>query len=243
MRAIIVCVDYSDLLEITLERNIHHFDEVMIVTSNKDLKTRAMISNSGKTRLFVTDLFYENGAVFNKWLALEAGLDLFGRWGWICLMDADVIWPKVIRNFHPMIGRLYSPLRRMYNPIKLPVPKEEDWKNYPIHRNIHEFAGYTQIFHAEDRVLGEPPWHEVCWKHAGGADSFFQRKWIEYNKIRPNFEVLHLGEAGKNWFGRATPYLNGELDINSEQRQKLQKSIWHLRRKNKDPNFTSEKIS
>ena len=39
-------------------------------------------------------VFYADGAAFNKWKALELALDSYGRRGWLCVMDADVIWPQ-----------------------------------------------------------------------------------------------------------------------------------------------------
>ena len=39
MNAILVCVDYSDLLAITLPHNRHHFNKVMVVTTPEDKDT------------------------------------------------------------------------------------------------------------------------------------------------------------------------------------------------------------
>ena len=186
LRAFIVCVDYSDLLSVTLPYNLHHFDSVYIITAPHDTKTQEVAKDHS---MFVTDLFYQDGATFNKWLALEAGLDVFGRYGWICLLDADVLWPKVAPLDHVLqVGNLCSPLRRMYTdyiPGQFIIPLENTWWKYPQHRNVNEHAGYTQLFHASDPVLGDAPWHQIDWKHAGGADSFFQRKWSNDRKVRP----------------------------------------------------------
>lgn len=250
MRAIMVAVNYTDLLAVTLPYNRHHFDEVHIVTDEKCLHEVLPIADANDASVWHTELFYERGASFNKWAALEWGLDQIGREGWLCLMDADVLWPKAARfqevvlgqrvdtmndrNRHFLrIGQLTTPLRRMAPwPVDVVaeqrgsgftkafertkegyvIPSEQSWSRYPIHRNVREWAGYSQIFHASDPVLGPPPWHEVDWKHAGGADSIFQRKWPAERKVRPPWEVLHLGEAGKNWFGRgADPRLTDEV--------------------------------
>ena len=103
---------------------------------------------------------------------------------------------------------------------------DTEWNNCQLHPNSSEWAGYSQIFHAEDEHLGNPPWHEINWKHAGGADSFFQRKWPISNKIRPPFEVLHLGMTGRNWTGRTMPYLDGTVPERAEERKK---SLNHYR--------------
>jgi hypothetical protein len=220
MRAFIVAVDYADLLRETLPYNRHHFNEVTIITTPTDLATQDLAASYG-ANIFQTDAFHDNGASFNKWKALEQGLDEFGRHGLIVLMDADVLWPKIIPTFRYKRGFLYTPLRRMMDPVRLPVPPECEWSRYPLHPQQREFAGYTQIFHADDPHLGPPPWHQTNWRHAGGADSFFQAKWASPYKIRPPFEVLHLGPAGVNWMGRASDYLDGTKPEDADDKRKL----------------------
>lgn len=262
MHAILVSVDYTDILKITLPYNRHHFKEVTVITSLDDWENVDPVCDANDAVCYSTDLFYEDGADFNKWRALEWGLEYINSMdpgfastdGWICLMDADVLWPKQIRIVKSERGKpittesdpnrlilrpgyLCSPLRRMLvdfprkwychgpNPpipiyqldeispdkmlfTKQLFPEERHWHTLPIHPNVNEWAGYTQIFHYSDPVLGNQPWHQIDWRHAGGADSFFQSKWPANKKVRPPFEVLHLGKAGVNWCGRATPYID-----------------------------------
>lgn len=276
MRAIMVCVDYADLLAITLPYNRHHFEDVMVVTSNGDRATQDVCARLG-VRMFPTSSFYADGATFNKWRALEEGLDAYGRHGWLCIMDADVLWPKnVLIPFRgpgkreipgACIGNLYTPIRRMWedwpqlSPLMganfhkvggfmeeraYPIPLESEWSKFPIHRNLSEFAGYSQIFHTSDPVLGPAPWHEVDWKHAGGADSFFQAKWPAERKVRPPFEILHLGPAGMNWYGRATPLVDGTVPEDAGEKLAAVSKIWSGRRENRAAGrdqFEGEKIS
>lgn len=224
MRAILVCVNYADVLSLTLPYNRHHFESVHVVTSPADEATQRLCRELG-AHCFVTDAFCRDGAIFAKWRALEEGLDAMGRHGWLCVMDADVLWPKVVPQSvlgMDLFGRLTTPLRRMYPAIPktaADVPPESEWPRYPLHRNVGEWAGYSQIFHADDPALGPPPWHETNWKHAGGADSFFQAKWPRERKLRPPFEVLHLGPAGANWFGRENP-----------DAARLTRELWERRR-------------
>ena len=265
LRAIMVAVDYTDLLRITLPYNIHHFSELCIVTDPKSMEgvrrvvqdTKLATRSACDILICKTEVFYEQGAKFNKWAALEQALDHFGREGWMCVMDGDVLWPKNAAAWLDSLlpGYLYGAERRMWvawpalpepacgirgetisegvlsasSPYWLPF--ESDWSLFPLHRNRKEFAGYTQIFHATDPVLGVPPWHETDWVHAGGADSFFQEKWLAERKIRLPFEVLHLGPAGLNWYGRATALADGSLPPLSEERRKACEQIWVERRR------------
>jgi hypothetical protein len=251
MRAIIVSVDYTDLLAITLPWNRHHFGEVMLVTDRQDVENVEPLAAEHECRLFTTDSFYARGATFNKWAALEEALDAYGRKGWLCLMDADVLWPKDVSIArHLQVGTLIAPLRHMMEdltPLRrhgaAGIPDEKDWGRFPIHRNIHEWAGYSQIFHAEDPHLPPPPWHETDWRHAGGADSFFQMMWPPQHKVRPDWRVLHLGPAGANWYGRSTAYLSGASHPQAGQRQAAVENLWLNRRgKQGMDRFKQEKL-
>lgn len=210
MKAITVCVDYSDYLAITLPKNRHYFDEYMVVTTPTDIAT-IQIATKNECSTFVTNVFYEN-ALFNKWAALEQGLTSLGRDGWICIMDADIVWPQEAR-LNLIRGNLYVP-ERYHSPLYIP---EIEWSKATFKKD-EEFAGYCQIFHASDPVLGRPPWHQINWKHAGGADSFFAMKWDTVHRVRPPFRVLHLGVPGLNWCGRITPYPDGTVPQEAEQR-------------------------
>lgn len=273
MRAFLVCVDYADILKVTLPYNRHHFTDVWVVTTERDAATRE-VALENRARVFATDAFYRNGAKFNKWLALEECLDYAGRLGWIALMDADVLWPKDVGlvdrgdrlvwlaepgepgcAIEQRIGTLVTPRRRMAPwPLRYdsPLPGDErTWAEFPLHRNDAEWAGYTQIFHADDPVLrwcgncGEErgncrpdcrgfAWHNTGYTHAGISDSEFQAVWDRENKVRPPWEVLHLGESGINWAGRATPLADGtEMPGSAERREYSGKTIWERRRANR----------
>jgi hypothetical protein len=273
MRAILVSVDYADLLAVTLPYNRHHYDKVYVVTTQRDEETIDVCYRNGAEPL-VTDLFYRDGATFNKWLALEWGLDQIGRSGWLAIMDADVLLPVGAHLMNPASGLgsavpgsevqpglLYGALRRMLvDPIKFAkgfeaigddyklrelIPPHTLWQQLPIHRNVNEWAGYLQVFHASDPVLGPPPWHQVDWKHAGGADSFFQAKWPVGRKKRYPWEVLHLGAAGENWLGRASTRLDGTVPEGAEEKRRQIAAIWrnrHARRAARLDPFADEQL-
>src|SRR5580692_269178 len=94
MKAILVSVDYADILAVTLPYNRHHFDEVYVVTTPGSEDGR--VAKQLGAEVWGTTAFYDDGAVFNKWKALEEALDVMGRDGWLCVMDADVLWPKTV---------------------------------------------------------------------------------------------------------------------------------------------------
>lgn len=332
MRAVLVSVNYHDILMHTLPWNRHHFTDVMVVTSErKEDDPTFEIAQANECHVWRTNIFWERGAKFNKWAALEEALDMFGRKPvfptspyaeskgyltsasleatltptledsrqehptledsrqqeppvpevhtphldhWMCLMDADILWPRDLRigqstNYLTFNGRnrestlvkkgmLCSPFRRMFTdtsqhflhprPISSildithqvntkddqdirPYPPESLWHNFQVHRNVGEWAGYSQIFHLEDPMLPTPPWHDTSWTHCGGADSFFQERWPKHLKVRPFWECLHIGNAGLNWMGRATHYLGGVKNPDHDRKREEIMAMWRERRR------------
>lgn len=209
--AFIVCVDYCDFLKVTLPRNRPHFKDVIVITSHSDDETiEYCIKCDLGVGLFMTNAFYDSGALFNKWRGLNESLIKFSS-GLTCLLDSDILLPAQIPDFDFQIGHLYTPRRRMVrDEAYFKAIEDRDFGHFAYPMPNEEFAGYCQIFHSDDPVLGCHPWHQQNWRHAGGADSFFQMKWAPEHKIRPPFEVLHFGEDGKNWAGRVTPRIDGK---------------------------------
>lgn len=217
-RAIMTCVGYDDILGLTLPHTLAHFPETMVVTSKADKATQRLASRLGAI-VHVTDSFYTGGSEFAKGVALEEGLDAFGREGWMSIMDCDVILPpdieQWITNLDPTC--LYAPRRRQLDDPSLYYPGMP-WDHLPD-AGDRELAGYCQIFHASAPVLRGRPWYGA-WRHAGGCDSEFMFRWPAHKRVwLPTF-VLHLGPHGKNWCGRVTPRLDGTVPKEAESRRK-----------------------
>lgn len=242
MRAILVSVDYGDILALTLPHNRHHFEEVMVVTTPQDEETQR-VARHMKSRLHLTQTFYDDGALFNKWKALEEALDSFGREGWLCIMDADILWPNLVdyAQFNTQ-GFLYNPYRHVWPHVHLTAPPEHQWNQLSTYRDF-EFPGYTQIFHADDSHLPEAPWHEVDWKHAGGADSNFQNLWPDDCKVRLPWTVLHLGQPFENWAGRVGMRTDGVMPQLASQRRKALGEVLQGRRRATGPDkYAAERL-
>lgn len=219
-RGILVCVEFSDILSVTLPHNLKVLQSVLVVTHPDDSGTIGLCNRLGVQAL-LTRAFYDSGALFNKFAALELGLDYLGRSGWLAILDADVVLPNRMHAWTKRVGCLYTPRRRMLRGIPLSpdgVPEIRKWRQFK-HRMANEpFDGYCQIFHASDPVLGPAPWHQTHWNWCSGPDTFFQKKWNDRSKVRPPFEVLHIGEPQKNWVGRATPFADGSVHEKAEAR-------------------------
>jgi len=215
-KVLIVCVEYDDLLSLTLPRTRQHFENVTIITSHADRKTKRVALKYGAD-VIVTNAFYENGCPFNKGAAMEQGFDTVGRDGWILILDADIVLPVDLTLDNLDTTCLYTPHRRM---LRDPWHFFDglDWSEMPIAPD-GEHAGFFQLFNASTPFLRQKPWY-TSWKHAGGCDSDFQARFPPAKKIWLPFTVLHLGEDGRNWCGRVSPRLDGSVPENAAERNK-----------------------
>lgn len=92
-----VCVGFDDLLDVTLGKNIPHFDNAIVVTSHADKRTQKVARKWG-AQCVQTDLFNKNGRNFNKGAAINAGLDYFQFNGWRAHLDSDIVVPDNFRR-------------------------------------------------------------------------------------------------------------------------------------------------
>jgi hypothetical protein len=209
-------VGYDDILALTLPRNARHLRECVVVTSHEDERTARVVRGVKGVRLYQTDAFTRKGAFFNKGWAIEEAFDILGRSGWILVWDADVMLPKVLKTGRLDTNVLYGAQRRQLPDGVVDVGgRWTRWEVLPDHTG----TGYFQLFHAEAEALRSRPWYPANSGHAGMADwefavKFDVREWLP-------FHVLHIGRGAENWFGRATPRLDG-APVPEADRRRLQ---------------------
>ena len=88
---LLVCVNRSSFLKETLPCNKHKFDNVVVVTTPSDYETHHICREEG-VQCVHTDVFYEDGAPFNKGRAINIGLSNLKYNEWVVLTDADIIF-------------------------------------------------------------------------------------------------------------------------------------------------------
>ncbi len=164
------------MLNITLPRNLHHFDQVTVVTNLAD-KVSAKAA-----RHCNVGIAYTHCSAPNRWRAVETGLDAVGRDGLLCIMDANVLLPTVLPAEPFLQDFLYLPVCRLWTNVAQPVPREGWWWSLPIYQQ----GNFIQIFHANDNHLPNPPWYT-------SQNGEFLRRWPEAHQLRPRFDVVHLG--------------------------------------------------
>lgn len=242
LRGIVICVEYDDLLALTLPRNLRHFEECVVVTSLTDQATVDLCNLFPNVRVLQTNAFYEGGARFNKGAAMEAGFDFLGRDrdGWVLIWDADTELPERMPDVANLDRqRIYGARRRILNDPRKWSPADLDWNSLPI-RPDRVIPGYFQLFNTSAEVLRRRPWYDTTYVHAGGADTYFERLWppqmrgwlssdlVNYCpmfQMRGCIEVLHIGPCDHNWFGRATQRLDGQFANGHDERRNVMREF------------------
>lgn len=221
IRAIVVSVNFGDLLRITLSKNSRFFSECVVVTTADDHETQDVVAQVPNARCFITDAFYRHGAVFNKGLAMEEGFDELGRHGWIWIHDADILLPDNFRWPENMqCGLLYGAPRRFIDDVTQ-YREGMDWSTLPLVPDADRISGFFQAYHADDRHIAQLPWYDVTFSHSGGGDGYFDQRWPRAHTRRLPYEVLHLGPWCSSWFGRAYKRTDGTMPEGAAESHEL----------------------
>lgn len=232
IEAVTVCIGYADFLEITIAKNLHHFDKWVIVTSREDVATRELCRRYSVFCLLSED--HLRGGEFNKGRLIERGLQHLSAGGWRVHIDADTMLPS---NFRNIIKGAHLHEEYIYGADRIMVKNRADYnrllssgwlsndyhcrvqtpKGFEIgHRWAHHHEGYCpigffQMWHSsEDQYKGartKPYPHEH--NDACRTDVQFALQWDRRRRaIIPELYVIHLeSEAaplGANWNGRKT---------------------------------------
>lgn len=229
---LLVSVNYSDYLKITLSHNHLYFNKIIIVTVESDTECQQLCSKYHNVVCVVVDdcVLKTNNRVFNKGAVLNKGfehLDKMGWGGWTVITDADIIFPKNIRELIltrlPVQRKLFSLYRRHLFTYESYVKYFDsldsihlDWfKNQKPGEQTSTCLwpiaiGYCQIFRY---MCGRYRYGEF--NDAEDSDIDFiryfsdQRRWhhddpgVQLLSDDPEKDfVIHLGESKVNWKGR-----------------------------------------
>ena len=200
-----VCVDYAEFLRVGIARWMAGLESLTVVTSTTDEATVALCAEFG-AHAYLTDLFYRDGAAFNKGRAMEAGRlwaedQITGHeTSWRLFFDSDVVppadWLARIDRSHTQMDTLYGCLR-----YEAAAGALDDVGQRKCDHDVPG-VGYFQLFHSADPVVQRSPLL-TSWRHAGNYDNLFMDLW-RARGIRVQcvpFRVAHVGPR-EQWFGR-----------------------------------------
>lgn len=215
LECVLVCVNYSDYLSCVIESNKKYFDNIVVVTTEKDQKTIDLCNTNGVS-IVLTDRLYENGTKFNKGKAVNDGIKNLKFNDWVLITDADMLMPD---NFRNKIESINLNSEAIYGTHRYMCPTHNDFmfyndnkiinKSWPLQR--HRLAigvGFFQLINYNSKVMANltPKWYSEDFGTAGRSDRIFLRNWPDDLRKNLKIDTVHLGsdELGKNWNGRTT---------------------------------------
>ena len=190
MDVVIVSVNYNDFLIVSLENNIKIFENITVVTSTNDFLCQKICEKFG-VNCVVTDVMYENNAVFNKGKAINEGIRSIPDPDYILLLDADILVMEQINLDLLEEDVLYTSDRYMVTDYQKYLYEDIKKDNF-LQKN--QGLGFFQLFNFS--MCTEYPQSSI---DASSDDIKFRDK-FELRKNIKNF-IIHLG-IDSNWKGR-----------------------------------------
>lgn len=224
LTGVVVCVDYADLLRHSIARWREGMDRLIVVTTDEDSATRRLADLHG-CELHCTNIFYANGAHFNKGAALaEAFLhkSVLGN-HWIATFDADTVpplgWRRAFNDLGPRPGELYG-VRRCYV-SESDVGRLDSLETRKLQVMPQSWViGFFMLFHAMDTHLPpkDAPIFDLCWPHAGNYDTIFCRRWPKNRQVLLSEpRMIHIGRERQNWCGRGNRHQLRDLYLDKRR--------------------------
>lgn len=253
IEAVIVCVNYSDFLAWTLPLAKPHFDRLIVVTDTKDRLT-ADLCEHHHVECIKTDIFYANGASFNKGAGINEGLKQLSLAGWVCHMDADIALPPRTRE---VLERVDLDSLSIHGIDRIMCKSFDSWIRYIIKPEVqHSCDIFIQanafplgVRVAKLKQSGYVPigffqlWNPMRTKNtiyrehtaADRGDMAFALQWDRLHRVLiPEIVGIHLespmidGKMGSNWSGRKTPTFGPGVHFSIP---KLKINFWRQPRK------------
>ncbi len=235
LESVMVCVDYADYLEEVLPYLLPHVDDLVVVTTPEDGRTRKTCARHG-VRCLPTRCFYREGEAFNKARGINYGLANLKLDGWVLHIDADIVLPQrtryLLNNMDLDVRKLYGcdrvncVGRAAWDEFKQDPEIQYEWRclikpprRWPLGARIAhmEHGGYCPIGFFQlwsPRGSGIARYPQVCQGTAEHSDVLHAIQWEREDRgLIPELICVHLetkdkGDRrpmGQNWAGRTTP--------------------------------------
>lgn len=216
---LVISVGFDDFLSYTLPHNCKLFDATYVLTHPDDKKTQDVATANG-CKIVATDVFYKDGAIFNKGAGLRFAQDQIPKEGWLLITDPDILMPTSIRkrirknNLDP--ARLYGAARRIVHncDIKQYLANRDRNLTHLTNSLIPRFygkripVGYFQLYNLDRYPTRR---YSSGFKTCEKSDVYFSLlwSWHEIAWMRKT-EVIHLGDLRMNWETRKSERIDGQ---------------------------------
>jgi len=206
---ITLCINYSDILDLTLRANHKFFKEYIVISIAEDQKTREICQQYQSVTVELTDQLHANNAKFNKSAIIHHVQKKYHASHadhWILLMDADILLPPEFPKWLDRTQKVFKKidLHALYGIQRRDYTTPENLKSNISIPYDHTFVGYFQLYFDKNKYY--PTTSQSC----GVCDSTFMTSFKPTQRIKlcttnPNDHVCHLGVNTLNWTGRVTP--------------------------------------
>ncbi len=231
LEAVIVCVQYSDFLAHTLPANKNQFNKLVVVTTPDDIETQKLCEYH-HVQCLQTNVFFENGDVFNKAKGINAGIQQLTQEGWVLHLDSDMVLPP---QFRGTLEPINLDPTYVYGVDRLMCTSFADWSDHvhkphltqeasifihptcptmPVGARIAKYGtaegyipiGFFQLWNPKGSGINHYPQEHG---DAGRSDMLFSMQWPRSKRgFIPEIITIHLEsekcEMGSNWRGRKT---------------------------------------
>jgi hypothetical protein len=213
---VVVCVNFSDYLGLSLEMNHRLLDTIFVVTDTKDEDTASLCKEYSNVECIRTDCFYEEGCTFDKGKGLNEAIRRVPqhRDTWVLVYDSDIVLPLDFRK------HLDQPLDTagLYGAPRHFAYYREDYDAFVAagrsdYRMLKDYyspgdmpIGFFQLFHSSRLYLPEfnPDPYPEHHNDASYSDLVFAKKFDDRSTLK-HIHTIHLGHSGVNHRGRVTP--------------------------------------
>lgn len=231
INAVVVCVNYGDILAHTLPHTRQYFKNTLVVTDANDAYT-AELCSIYNVMCYKTDVFYSKGSRFDKGAAINEALqvlDVDTSKDWFLQLDADIFLP---RTSIEILYKLNLNPQYLYGCDRIMMESFEEWMKFYEKPNVwnSEFwqmeldkfkvgsrltfyysgemwqvLGFFQLWNPNSSGVKSYP----SFTDASSSDIIFSSQWARSRRILlPEVLAVHLENeqtaAGKNWQGRKT---------------------------------------
>jgi hypothetical protein len=207
IETIIISVGFGEELSITLPQTKKFFDNVIVLSHESDKLTQEVCKENG-VECILTDLFYADGATFDKGRVISYGLTKLKYLDWVCSMDADIYIPDDFKEKLDIDNRNMS---QFFGTGRRFVWTYEDWLDIQVGKiDIQDLpyvegygCGFWILFNLNSKpALQEPLDKLYPWRPTNDQiDIDFLRKWCPLIEKDPNLgridmDLLHLSVHG-----------------------------------------------
>ncbi|HEY4062357.1 MAG TPA: glycosyltransferase family A protein [Puia sp.] len=232
LEAVVVCINYSDFLKVTLPNNKQFFDKLVVVTDEQDINT-VKVCEFYNVQCIKTNAFYDDAdrpGKPNKARGINIGLKALSLDGWVVQLDSDIWLPPMTRSIlerQPLSKEnIYGIDRMMCNSyadfydflyVKT-KPVHEGWiylhlDLFPLGQRITQYygegympIGYFQLWNPKGSNIFSYPVVQAAFDR---TDILHLKQWKrERRAFIPELICIHLAseehKQGQNWEGRKT---------------------------------------